>query len=109
LEMAANTSSNRRQGEAAGDGGAPKLHHMAAFGRGLLGLAAASTAITLVVTEPPEWLDRNAYFTVLRRNHPGDRRRKTADGEWRGRISSAGTRRRFRRFVPRGRPEDGGG
>jgi hypothetical protein len=54
---------------------------MAAFGRGLLGLAAASTAITLVVTEPPEWLDRNAYFTVLRRNHPGDRRRKTADGE----------------------------
>jgi hypothetical protein len=109
LEMAADTSSNGRQGEAAGDGGAPKLHHMAAFGRGLLGLAAASTAITLVVTEPPAWLDRNAYFTVLRRDHPGDRGRRTTDGEWRGRISSAGTRRRLRRFVPRGRPEDGGG
>jgi hypothetical protein len=83
------TGSNGRQGEAAHDGGVPKLHHLAAFGRGLLGLAAASTAITLVVTEPPAWLDRNAYFTVLHRDHPGDRGRRTADGRWRSRISSA--------------------
>ncbi|KAF8662896.1 hypothetical protein HU200_055478 [Digitaria exilis] len=33
--------------------------------RGLLGLAAASTAIALAVTEPPPWLDRNAYLVAI--------------------------------------------
>jgi hypothetical protein len=62
--MALGTGSNAREGEAAG--GAPKLHHhQAAFGCGLLGLAAASTAITMAVSEPPPWLDRNTYFVAL--------------------------------------------
>ncbi|CAO2185606.1 unnamed protein product [Urochloa humidicola] len=46
-------------------GGAPKLSQAAAFWRGLLGLGAASTAITLTVIEPPPCLDKNAYFLVL--------------------------------------------
>ncbi|RLM93505.1 uncharacterized protein C2845_PM08G05400 [Panicum miliaceum] len=58
-------AANGLQGEAAGDGGAPKLHQAAFFERGLLGLAAASTAITLAVIEPPPWLDRNAYSVAL--------------------------------------------
>ncbi|CAO2161043.1 unnamed protein product [Urochloa humidicola] len=60
--MAAATGNNGRQREAAA--AAAKLHQ-AAFGHGLLGLAAASTAITLAVTEPPPWLNRNAYFLAL--------------------------------------------
>jgi hypothetical protein len=64
--MAAGTGSNGRgHEEATGDGVAPKLHRPAAFGRGLLGLAAASAAITMAVSEPPPWLDRNAYFVAL--------------------------------------------
>ncbi|CAL4958101.1 unnamed protein product [Urochloa decumbens] len=46
-------------------GRALKLPKAAAFGRGLLGLGAASTAITLAVIEPPPCLDKNAYFLVL--------------------------------------------
>ncbi|CAL4951473.1 unnamed protein product [Urochloa decumbens] len=52
-----------REGEATG--GAPKLPQAAAFGHGLLGLGAASTAITLAVIEPPPCLDKNGYFLVL--------------------------------------------
>ena len=59
--MAAGTGSSRREyGEAAGE-----LHQPPAFGRGLLGLAAASTAITLAASEPPPWLDRDAYFVAI--------------------------------------------
>ena len=47
------------------DGGAPKLGQAAFFKRGLLGLAAASTAVTLAVSEPPPWLHRNAYSVAL--------------------------------------------
>nr|TKV98102.1 hypothetical protein SEVIR_9G538350v2 [Setaria viridis] len=61
--MARGTFSSGREAGAAG--GAPKLHHRAAFGCGLLGLAAASTAITMAVSEPPPWLDRNAYLVAL--------------------------------------------
>jgi len=31
----------------------------------LLGLAMASSAITLVVSEPPPWLHKDAYFVAL--------------------------------------------
>ncbi|KAF8705011.1 hypothetical protein HU200_031266 [Digitaria exilis] len=58
--MAAGTGSNGR-----GRGAHGELRQAAAFGRGLLGLAAASTAIAMAVTEPPRWLDRNAYFVTL--------------------------------------------
>nr|CAB3472230.1 unnamed protein product [Digitaria exilis] len=62
--MAGGTGSNGRGGRAAGE-----LRRQAgAFGRGprgLLGLAAGSTAIALAVTEPPPWLDRNAYLVAL--------------------------------------------
>ncbi|KAG2595705.1 hypothetical protein PVAP13_5KG092587 [Panicum virgatum] len=47
------------------DGRAPKLRQAAFFERGLLGLAAASTAVTLAVSEPPPWLHRNAYSVAL--------------------------------------------
>ncbi|TVU21938.1 hypothetical protein EJB05_31609, partial [Eragrostis curvula] len=48
-------------------GGAPKLRRVAACSEaGLLGLAAASTAITLAVSvPPPPGLDTNAYFLAL--------------------------------------------
>jgi len=48
-----------------GGSGRGELHQQPAFGRGLLGLAAASTAITLAVSEPPPWLDRDAYFVAI--------------------------------------------
>ena len=55
LEMAAGTGGNGRQGE-----------ELAAFSeRGLLGLAAASAASALAVSEPPPWLDRNAYSVAI--------------------------------------------
>ncbi|CAO2161045.1 unnamed protein product [Urochloa humidicola] len=60
---AARGSNNGEEGVAAGE--APKLHQAAAIGRGLLGLAATSTAITLAVIEPPAWLDRNAYYASI--------------------------------------------
>ncbi|RCV24621.1 hypothetical protein SETIT_5G100500v2 [Setaria italica] len=60
--MAPGTANNGRAGEAAG--GTPKLHREA-FGRGLLGLAAASTAITMAVREPPPGLNKTAYLLAL--------------------------------------------
>ncbi|KAG2595702.1 hypothetical protein PVAP13_5KG091600 [Panicum virgatum] len=54
--MAAGRGGNGRQGE-----------ERAAFSErgGLLGLAAASSAIALAVSEPPSWLDRNAYSVAI--------------------------------------------
>jgi hypothetical protein len=50
----------RAQGQAGGSYEvAPNLH------RGLLGLAAASVAVTMAVSEPPPGLDGNAYFVAL--------------------------------------------
>nr|CAB3476301.1 unnamed protein product [Digitaria exilis] len=51
---------------AGSNGAAGEVDEAAAFGRGLLGgLAAASTAIALAMTEPPPWLDRNAYLVAI--------------------------------------------
>ncbi|KAL6626717.1 hypothetical protein ACP70R_030443 [Stipagrostis hirtigluma subsp. patula] len=53
-----------RRGEEAHGGGAPQLRQ-ADFEGGVVGLVAASAAITLAVTEPPPWLNREAYFLAL--------------------------------------------
>jgi hypothetical protein len=64
--MAPVTGSNDCEWEAAGDGVAlaPKLHQ-AALERGLIGLAAASTAITMAVCEPPPGLNKTTYLLTL--------------------------------------------
>lgn len=56
---------------------AGKLSQAGAFGRGLVGLAAASTAIALAATEPPRQgrLPRRPLGGVLCRNGPGLRPR----------------------------------
>ncbi|CAO2198965.1 unnamed protein product [Urochloa humidicola] len=60
--MAPGTGSSRREAEVIG--GEPKLH-LATFERGLIGLAATSTAITVAVREPPLGLDKTTYSLAL--------------------------------------------
>ncbi|KAL6626726.1 hypothetical protein ACP70R_030452 [Stipagrostis hirtigluma subsp. patula] len=53
-----------RQEEA--DGSVAAAEHLeVAFERGLLGLAAASTAMTLVVFDPPQGIDKTTYCLAL--------------------------------------------
>ncbi|CAO2185609.1 unnamed protein product [Urochloa humidicola] len=60
--MAPGTGSSRREAEVIG--GEPKLH-LATFERGLIGLAATSTAVTMAVREPPLGLDKTTYSLAL--------------------------------------------
>ncbi|OEL19180.1 hypothetical protein BAE44_0019800 [Dichanthelium oligosanthes] len=55
----------RDEEEAGGGAAATELHHQAVSEAGMLGLAVASAAIALVVSEPPPWLHWDAYFVAL--------------------------------------------